>query len=255
MFYAHCPNCSTPNQFEDQHRNKSGGCKSCRHVWRLSPVVLPVPARLPALPSCPPPAVLASYRIERVTSALTPGVIDRGYITTPKPQELVQVEAVCACHDAPFSVLYARREGETTLRFQRSEKGTGAIDRYCGTAEGRQRLERNGGAVQYDRTIRGVDYRNLSGFSCAWCGASDWFKCQPCGYIICRGRSYKNILGKSFGVCRNSCPEFDPAGLELNSSDVGMVGRKARLSWRGGSSDAPALPCPASQQLRLRGRS
>ena len=184
----------------------------------------------------------------------TSGVIDRGHMAAPLPQELVQVEAVCACHDAPFSVLYARRDGETTLRFQRSEKGTGAIDRYCGTAEGRQRLERNGGAVQYDRTIRGVDYRNLSGFSCAWCGASDWFKCQPCGDIICRGRSYKNLLGKSFGVCRNSCPEFDPAGLELNSSDVGMVGRKARLSWASGSSDAPALPSPASQ-LRLRGRS
>ncbi len=219
-----CPNCSTSNKFPPYAVNAKVRCKNCRHVWQLTP-------SLPAVYN-PPPSVPAAYRTEAITSVAT-GVIRHEPVTPPaaRPETIVQVEFYCARHDEPFSALYVRRAGEPVFQFQRGERGTHAIDRWCGSESGQEHFARNGGAVHYDRTIHSLDYQLLRGFSCAWCGAKDWFYCHGCGYLVCKGTSYTTWNGKEYGVCRRSCPTYSDKGGELGPGDVSVAVRKADLSW------------------------
>lgn len=244
-----CPRCSVQNSFPSDALDHKVRCKnpSCRHVWRLE-------FNLPAV-SSPSPAVPAAYQTESITRAVVPGVITHAPPAPPlpMPEEITQVEFYCARHDEPLSALYTRHKGDTLFRFQRSEKGTHAIDRWCGTDSGRQHFQRNGGAVQYDRTIQSVDPGNLSGFTCPWCGSKDWFRCGDCGFLICKGSSYTRF-GTEYGVCRRTCPTYNPKGDKLGPAHFSISVRKANLSWGNNpSNDPPALP--PSNRPRLGWRS
>lgn len=249
MVLVQCPNCSIINKFPPDAMNQKGRCKNpaCLHVWRLT-------TTLPAVRNTPP-SVPAAYRTEAITRTVAPGVIRHEPVAMPEAvvQAIVQVEFYCARRDEPFSALYVRRSGETLFQFQRGERGTHAIDRYCGTEAGQQYFARSGGAVHYDRTIHSLDYQNLRGFSCAWCDTKDWFHCGGCGHLICKGSSYKTWAGKEFGVCRRSCPAYNAEGGELGPAEFSISVRQADLSWD--QRQTPALPSSGSGLPQIRGRS
>lgn len=240
MLSAQCLNCSASNKFPAHALNEKVRCKNCRHIWRLT-------TTLPAVTSRPP-AVPAAYRTECLTGAVIPGVIERPHLppAPPMPDAMTQIEALCASQDLPFSMLFTKIPGDAVLKLHRSERGTHAIDRYCGTAEGRERFTARGAAIHYDRNIEDVSPNMLSGFSCAWCGATEGFLCGGCGYLVCKGASFKRG-GVGYGVCRVSCPMYNAAGIALEKLDENLRGRTARFRWDDGNPPPSNFP-----QLRWR---
>lgn len=233
-----CPNCSTGNKFPPYAVNAKVRCKNCSYIWRLT-------TTLPAVHHTPPP-VPTAYLVERVTSA------GRAAVSAPQPppmpSALAQIEISCAVHDEPFSVLYTKKDGADWWEVQRVEKGSHAIDRYCGTSEGLQKFASRGGTVSYDRGFEQLAAGTLANFTCPWCAhIGSLYCCDDCG-IQCQGACFTRF-GVQMGMCRRSCPEYTPEGRRLITRTEPILGRMARLLWNKNVQSNLPPPPPPRQRL------